>query len=262
MGGYTAATFRSVFVVAVLLLIAHIYKRLEFVDWKHNWPYLAGMFFASLFVWGPLYYAILHAGLGISFAINYASIVIGMFFFGWWLASERITKDKWASALLGIVGLGLVFSPSVSNLGWLALGGSLISGLAVAAISVLAKKIPYNATQSTIAVWGTGLIASAIMALIIKESFPQVGWHVEWFYLLIFSLASVIASWAFVGGVKLIEAGAAGILGLLEIVFGVLFGVLFFSERPGAVVLLGILIIITAAAIPYIKEFNLKRGTL
>jgi hypothetical protein len=49
---------------------------------KHNWRYLVGMVVASLFVWGPLYYAILHAGVGISLAVNYGSIVLGMFLFG------------------------------------------------------------------------------------------------------------------------------------------------------------------------------------
>ncbi|HSW99461.1 MAG TPA: hypothetical protein VLH38_00315 [Patescibacteria group bacterium] len=52
------------------------------------------------------------------------------------------------------------------------------------------------------------------------------------------------------------------ILGLLEIVFGVLFGVLFFHEKPTAVALLGMVVIIAAAAIPYLKDYNAKEGAL
>jgi drug/metabolite transporter (DMT)-like permease len=45
-------------------------------------------------------------------------------------------------------------------------------------------------------------------------------------------------------------------------VFGVGFGMIFFQERPGALALIGAIIIIGASAIPYIKDFNLKKGTI
>ena len=62
----------------------------------------------------------------------------------------------------------------------------------------------------------------------------------------------------FVKGVQLVDVGVAGILGLLEIVFGVLFGMLFFKEKLGAIVLIGMFIIIISATIPYLREFNKK----
>jgi drug/metabolite transporter (DMT)-like permease len=61
-----------------------------------------------------------------------------------------------------------------------------------------------------------------------------------------------------VRGVKLIDAGVAGILGLLEIVFGVVFGVIFFHERPTLVILTGMALIIVASGIPYFKSYKLK----
>jgi drug/metabolite transporter (DMT)-like permease len=128
--GYTASALRSVLVLLILLPIAIFYRHLEPIHLKQNWRYLTGMVLASLFTWGPLYYAILHAGVGISLAVA-----------------------------------------------------------------------------------------------------------------------------------KLIDAGAAGILGLLEIVFGVLFGIIFFHERPAAMALLGMVVIIAAAAIPYFRDYNAKRGT-
>src|SRR4051812_49240257 len=81
--GYTASGFRSVLVLLILVPIAMFYRHLEPIRLKQNWRYIAGMIIASFFTWGPLYYAILHAGVGISLAIAYASIVIGSFFFGW-----------------------------------------------------------------------------------------------------------------------------------------------------------------------------------
>jgi len=260
--GYTASAYRSVLVLLILIPIAVAYRSLQPLKLRKNWHYFAGMLFASLFTWGPMYYAYLHAGIGISTTINYASIVIAQFFFGWLFAGERFTGDKALSAVLGFVGLALVFSPSILSLGWLALLAASVSGISVGANTVFAKKIKYNATQSTIVLWSASVIANFLMAFSLRRPVPSFAWHVQWLYLLIFAVASVVASWSLVRGVKLIDAGAAGVLGLLEIVFGVLFGVFLFHEKLGAVVVLGMVVIIAAAAIPYFKDYNAKRGTL
>ena len=215
LGGYTASVLRNVVVLVILIPFALAFRSFEPVMWKKNWRYLVGLVFASFFIWGPLYYAILHAGIGITLTVNYASIVIGMFFFGWLLANERFTKDKWLTAALGLLGLGFVFSPTVSHTGWLALGAAIVSGLGAGASTVIAKKIPYNATQSTIALWLTSLMANVIMAVVLNEKHPPRGLHIQWLFLILFGVASVIASWMLVKGMKLIEAGAAGVLGLL-----------------------------------------------
>jgi len=76
---------------------------------------------------------------------------------------------------------------------------------------------------------------------------------IEWVYLIIFAVSSLVASWTFVRGLKLVEAGVAGILGLLEIVFAVLFGILFFHERPGIIALIGMAVIVVAASLPYVR---------
>jgi drug/metabolite transporter (DMT)-like permease len=260
--GYMASALRSALVLLILVPIAFNYRQLEPLRLKRNWPYIVGMLIASLFTWGPLYYAILHAGVGISLAVAYASIVIGMFFFGWLFVGERFTKGKAVSALLGIIGLALIFSPTTKTIGWLALLGALISGISSAANSVFAKRIHYGATQSTVVLWSTSVVANFIMAGFFSELFPAIGWHIQWLYLVIFAIASVIASWSFVRGTKLIEAGAAGILGLLEIVFGVIFGALFFHERPTFVVLMGMAVVIIAAAVPYIQHYNGQKDSL
>lgn len=260
--GYTASAYRSLLVLLILAPIALFYRHFESVNLKQNWRYIVGILIASLFTWGSLYYAILNAGVGISLAIAYASIVIGSFFFGWLFGRERFTKDKMIAAFLGIVGLGLIFSPSVEHIGWLALLGALVSGLSAGANMVFSKHIRYNATQSTITLWVASGVASAFMAVVLQEHQPVFGWHAPWLYLVFFAIASVVASWAVVAGVKRIDAGAAGILGLLEIVFGVLFGILFFREQPTFLALLGMVVIVAAAAIPYVKDYNARRGTL
>ena len=260
--GFTVTVFRSAIVVSILLVIALFSRQLEPLRLEKNWKYIMGMILASLLNWGPYYFAILTAGVGISLSTQYAGIVIGMFFFGWLFASERFTKDKAFAAILGIVGIGLIFVPAISGLGFLAILGAFVSGLSGAANSVFSKKIHYNSTQSTIILWASGIFANAGAVAILGRSYPSFHFQAQWLYLIFFSLASITASWTFVRGVKLIDAGAAGILGLLELVFGVIFGLLFFHEKLDFIEIVGIVCILSAAAIPYFKDFNAKRGTL
>ncbi len=261
-GGYTASYLRSILVLIILVPIVSLSHQWQPIKWKTNWKYLLGMVISSLFIWGPLYYAILHAGIGLALTVNYASIIIGVFFFGRLFANEKLTKDKIISASVGILGLGLVFLPGTTNVPLLALIAAVVCGVATAANMIITKKIPYNSSQTTTALWATSVIANLFMALILGERLPKIGFQAEWGYLILFALASVIATWSLVKGIKLIEAGVAGLLGLLEIVFGVIFGVIFFNEHPTPTALLGVIVIIIAAAIPYIRDFNASRGTL
>ena len=261
-GAFTQATLRHIITAGLFVGIAVIWRQFEKVHWRRDARWFGLSFLSAIFVAGPLYYAVLHAGVGISLAISYIGIVLGMFFFGWLFAKERFTKDKLVSCVLGIIGLLLVFSPSVETTGWLALLSALVSGIATALNLTTSKKMPYNATQTAVIAWTLGIAANIPLMFMFSESLPPSDWHIEWLYLCLFAVASVIASWSAIRGVKLIEAGAAGILGLMEIVFGVLFGVLFFDERPGVLVLLGVGTIIAAATIPYLKDYNAKRGTL
>ncbi|HEX9804370.1 MAG TPA: hypothetical protein VGA67_01705, partial [Candidatus Dojkabacteria bacterium] len=60
---------------------------------------------------------------------------------------------------------------------------------------------------------------------------------------------------------RYIEAGLAGIIGLMEIVFGIFFGIVLFNESIGSVTLLGVVIILVASIIPYF-HMQYKNKTL
>jgi drug/metabolite transporter (DMT)-like permease len=262
-GSFTASALRCLLVVAGLFIIALMRRELQKIEWGRDRKWLITMLLSSALVSAPFYYSVLHAGVGISLATTYVGIVTGMFVCGWLFEGERFTQDKFIAMALGAVGLVLVFSPTIAFGGeWFALAAALISGFATAVCIATTKKIPYNGSQSALLVWGAGVIANVPLVFLFGESLPPVGWHAEWAYLLLFAAASLIASWTFIRGLKLIEAGAAGVLGLLEVVFGVLFGVVFFHERPGVIVVLGIISIILAAAIPYLHHYNSQKGTL
>lgn len=259
---FTQAALRHMVTASILIASAILLRQFGRIHWRRDAGWFALSALTSAIIPASLYYAILNAGLGVGLSLAYIGIVIGMFFFGWMFARERFTRDKWLSTALGIGGVLLVFAPSLSFAGWLplvaAFGGGITTGLNI----VIAKKLRYSASQTAAIVWTLGVFANIPLVFVFSEPVDVFHWDIAWLYLVVFGVVSVVASWSMIKGVKLIEAGAAGILGLLEVVFGVLFGVVLFAERPQPIVIVGMLCILLAAAIPYVKDYNAKKGTL
>lgn len=259
-GSFIQAVLRSCLVVILLLPIAFYRKELAKIHWRRDCWLLVGQLISSLLIAAPLYYSVLKVGVGLGIGITYAGIILGSFLFGWLFNSERYTRDKFLSTVLGLLGLWLVFTPNLKMLGFLAMGAALLSGLASGLNMVVNKKLKYSASQTAIMTWAATALVDIPFVFVAHEHVPNFDIH--WLYLLLFAFASLAASWTLIGGLKLIEAGAAGILGLLEIVFGVVYGAIFFQERPGLLPLLGMAVIVMAAAVPYIQHYNRQKGTI
>jgi drug/metabolite transporter (DMT)-like permease len=262
LGDFTQGVVRSVLVILLLLPMAIWGKQLSRMHWRRDFWHLVGLLIAAFFISAPLFYAVKIIGVGLGIGVSYAGLVLGAFLFGWLIDHEQYTKDKLISTMLGLIGLWLIFTPSSKTFGLLALLAALVSGLASGLIMVVNKVIKYNATQTTLLVWSATAIINFPMIFLAKESFPKVQNDVHWLYLILFAIASLIASSLFIRGLKLIEAGAAGILGLLEIVFGVFLGIIFFNERLSWIVSAGLMCVLASAAIPYFQHYNSQKGTL
>ncbi len=255
---FTQGVLRALVVVAVLSVIAWVRKEFGPINWRQNRKWIGLGLLCNGFVSASMYYATLKIGVGLSAALGYAGILLGMFLFGRLFSGERWNRSKIISSILAIIGLWLVFAPNLHLFGFMGMALAVFGGLCMALDLVTSQKIRYNSTQSTIFAWVTGLPVSIVLAVALHERLPSIHADIHWLALAIFALVGVVSSWAAIQGLKYIEAGAAGILGLLEIVFGVLFGVLFFHERPGIVTIIGMAAVLVAAAIPYFQHFRLK----
>lgn len=221
------------------------------------------MVLASTLVWGPLYWSVLEVGIGMALSVNYSAIVIGFLFFGWLLTGESLSRIKLTAAALGILGTGLVFVPTVTGtVAFLPLVAAFVSGLVISVNTIWAKQLTYGTTQSAIFLWLTSVVANIPLAFILQEPVPVFEFRMEWLYLLLFGIASVLSSWLLLRGMKYVEAGLAGILGLLEIVFGVIFGMLLFNEELEIIALMGIGVILVAAGLPYLLEQFSRRSSV
>ncbi len=256
-GSFAQVAFRSVLIVAVLVPIAAFRQNLSSIEWRRDRKLFVLLLFSCALIGAPLYYATLIVGVGLSSTLFYAGFILGMFTFGWMFSRERFTKDKIVATVLGILGLIIIFNPSSTHFSLFALAMGLLSGIAAALDLVVSQKLRYSADQTTILTWSASVITCIPLAFLFHDTVPPIG--IPWVFAVLFAASALAASWLSISGVKLISAGAAGILGLMEIVFGVLFGVVFFAERPSIIVWIGMVLILLAAAIPYVKEFIRER---
>lgn len=253
-GDFTQGALRGLFVIAILIPLGIYLKRLSMIRlWRDRYAFI-GLFIASMLISGPLFYAIKIIGVGLGIGITYVGIILGMFAFGRLIGGENYTRPKQISTAIGLIGLALIFVPGAKTFGLLGLFAALLSGLGAGLGMVVSKHLQYTSLQITILNWATATITNTALALFLNEAHPNISLNIHWLYIIIFAVASLTSSWLVIAGLKLIDAGTVGILGLLEIVFGVFFGVIFFNEHPSALTLVGMSLIVAAALVPYLNK--------
>jgi drug/metabolite transporter (DMT)-like permease len=256
---FILAVFRSLLVVLLFLPLAIYKKQLSKVFLKRDSKLILYLFISGLMVPAPFVYAVIEIGIGLALTIVYVGIVIGALLFSKFMAGEVLTFDKWLSVLFGFTGLFFVLGPTANEFGLKGAIAALISGLGVGLNMVINKKMPYSAIQTAIHSWLATAIVNLPFVFIYGEQFPSNFNSIKYVYLLLFSFASLCASFLVIKGLKLIDAGVASLLGLLEIVFGVMLGFVFYDERFTIAVITGICFICTAAAIPYVKHHFISK---
>jgi drug/metabolite transporter (DMT)-like permease len=258
-GPYMQAWIRAAIVLLVMLPIA-LYGRQKWqpIRWRQDKWWLIVWCFANWMIGAPLYYAINRIGIGLATLVYYTGYLVAMLVLGWLLSGEKYGPQKLLATVLAVAGLCLTYAPSFHGASLLPFGAALIAGICTGLDLVVSQKITYNSSQTTVLAWATGIVGSLPTAFILREHVPSLL-NIHWVYLLLFVVVCIASSWLSIHGIKMIEAGAAGILGLLEIVWALIFGIVFFDERPHALVYLGAVCIMAAATIPYLK--TVKKGS-
>jgi len=255
-GPFMQSWIRALIVIAILLPIALYTRVWQSIRWRRDKWLLSGFVLVNSFIGPSQYYATTRIGIGLTLLTLYSGYLLAMFVLGWRFNGERYSADKRAATVLAGVGLVLTFGSSLGHAAPFPFFAALIAGIFIGAQMLTVQKLRYNAAQTNILAWATGMVGTVPLAFLLHEHAPSLQARAQWGYLLAFVAVCIASSWLCMHGVKLVEAGAAGILGLLEIVWGMLFGILFFHERPAGLVYLGAACIIAAAAIPYLKGFK------
>lgn len=249
--GYVRA-FLVLLVLIPIVFIQKSWKPLSTNDWK-NYMWCIGF---GVFTQAPIYYAFQHVGVGISSLILFSMMLTTSYVVGFLLLKERPTKRKIVSLALAIIGLGITFYNSLEAFSSMALLLATINGVASGGEVATTKLIPekFSTIQTSIIVWGAIFLTHLPLSFLFGERQLIPTFNIHWFAMIGFTFAGIFAFWLVIEGFKYIDASIGGLIGLLEIIFAIIFGVVIFKEKITISIIIGSVLIISAAILPFIKK--------
>lgn len=203
----------------------------------------------------PYFYGFKYLNVGTATLMFYAALLIGGYVIGRFSFKERITKVKWLSLGLALLGMGVIYQLTLNSGQLLAVGLTVLAGLMGAGGVVFTKKLSgdYPEIQIMMSYFISITIVNFIMSVIFKDALPVLGFNVPWLAQSGYILAFLVANLAVIQGFKYLEPSVGSLIGLVEIILGILFGVIFFGEIVGFGMVIGSGLILAAAILPNIK---------
>ncbi|MEK7571237.1 MAG: DMT family transporter [Patescibacteria group bacterium] len=258
--GFSQGWIRSLLVCIILLPIVLYKKQLVSIKRK-DWKWLTVFLIAPSVTQAPIFYAFNNMDIGTATLLLFVSLLITMYVVGFFFLKEKVSSDKLFSLGLAIVGLLLIFSFSLEKFSLLPAAMASLVGIASGLQVSFSKKLSssYSAFYLSFLSWLVIIPSHGLAALWFGEQHIPPLFDITWIYLLGYAFAGLFAFLFYIIGLKYIEASAGGLIGLTEIIFGILFGILFFGEILTVRILVGAFLVITAAALPDINDFVRQR---
>lgn len=249
------------FIIAVALFPFLYFKKLIVPIKKADWKWLAVFLVFTSLTQAPLFYAYTHMDIGSATLLFFTSMLLTMYLVGFFFLGEKMTWVKMTSFALACVGMYFIFSFSLVAFTLLAALMAMLNGVASGGEISFSKKISgsYSTLYITWLSWIIIVITNAPISILLGETQLLPSFDLVWLWQLGYTVASMLAFWLIIEGLKHVEAGIGGLLGLLEIVFSVIFGIWIFSEELTTQIMIGAGLILIAAALPHIQEMRSKR---
>ncbi len=242
---------RSIIILAILLPIAIFGKRLKMIKKADRKWFTITMVF-TVFTQVPLYYAFNHLPLGTATLIFYGLFLISSYLIGWIFLGEKMTAIKIFSLGTALVGLFITCGLSLAVFSMGAMLLAALSGIASGGEVATSKKSTehYSSLQITVYSWILILLTHLPLSLMMDERQLIPALSLEWLAMLGYAASGLAGFWLIIEGFKFIDASIGSLIGLLEIIFSVLFGVCIFNDQLTTPIVLGGLIILASAILP------------
>ncbi len=194
--------------------------------------------------------------IGTATLLFFTTFLLTMYVVGFFFLKESFTKVKIVSFFMALVGLYVIFSFSLEKFTFLAALMAVLGGIASGGEIAFSKKLSsaYSPLYLTALSWLIIIPTNRFFSVLLGEKQLAPSFDIAWLWQLCYTISSLLAFWFLVTGLKYLDASVAGLLGLLEIVFSIAFGVVIFGEILTGRVILGAIIILFASSLPHIKE--------
>lgn len=258
-GNFYQGWTRALIIAVILFPILLFNKQIVPIK-KKDYGWLALFLLFTSFTQAPLFYAFNHMDIGSATLLFFVSMLLTMYLVGILFLGEKITKIKLISFLFAICGMYIVFPFSLVVFSLLAAILAVVNGIASGGEVSFSKKLTGNYSPLYVSwlSWIIILITNAPVSILFGEVQHSPSFNLTWLFALGYALTSLFGFLLIIKGLKYVEAGIGGLIGLLEIVFSILFGIIIFSEKLSFKIILGGLLIIIAAALPHIQEIIKK----
>lgn len=247
--------------IIALALFPYLYfKKLIVPIKREDWKWLATFLVFTSLTQAPLFYAYTHMDIGSATLLFFVSMLLTMYTVGVFFLSEKMSWAKVASFVLACVGMYFIFSFSLVAFSLLAALMAMLNGVASGGEISFSKKLSgsYSTLYITWLSWVIIVITNAPVSILLGETQLLPSFDLVWLWQLGYTAASMFAFWLIIEGLKHVEAGIGGLLGLLEIIFSVIFGLIIFHEHLTWQIVAGAALILIAAALPHVQEVRSK----
>lgn len=246
--------------ISIVLFPILYYKKEIIPIKKSDWKWMSVFLVSTSLTQAPVFYAFNHMDIGTATLLFFVSTLITMYMFGFLLLGEKITRVKVVSFLLACAGLYITFSFSLAAFSLMAALMAMLNGTASGTELSSSKKLSgsYSPLYITWLSWVTIIVTNGLISVFLKEPQLLPSFHIAWLYLIGYAIASILGFWLAIEGLQYIEASIGGLMGLLEIIFSIGFGILVFHESLAVKVISGGILIILAAALPHLLDRETK----
>lgn len=250
---------RTLLIAIVLFPVVYFRKEIIRIE-KRDWKWMSVFLIATSLTQAPIYYAFNHMDIGSATLLFFVGMIIAMYIFGFVFLNEKATKVKIVSFLIACIGLCVTFSFSIIAFSLLAAAMALINGVATGVELASSKKLTgsYSPLYVTWLSWLVIAVTNGIASVALGETQLLPAFSIEWLYLVIFAVVSLLGFWFAIEGYKNSEASVGGLLTLLEVIFAIIFGIIIFSQPLTLRVALGAGLILFAAALPHLASLRAK----
>ena len=252
-GEFSQAWTRALVLLVGTLVLNAIFKFFKPIDKKDRiWFLVIGLMGLNQ---APLFYGFTHLNIGTATLLFYAALLTGGYLIGKFSFKEKVTKIKWISLGLALLGMLVIYQLTLNSGQLLAVGLTILAGLMGAGGVVFSKKLSgeYPEIQIMTSYFISITVVNFIISAILKDALPVFGFNIPWLAQFGYLVAFLVANLTVIHGFRYLEPSVGSLIGLVEIIFGVAFGVVLFGESLGLGVILGSILILAAAALPNIK---------
>lgn len=253
-GEFSQAWTRGLLLLIVVLLINWKYKLFKPIN-KQDWKWFITIALAGGLNQAPYFLGFEHLTIGTATLLFYAALVVGGYVLGKIFFAEKLGLVKWISLVVAMLGMLTIYGFSLTPSQIFPATMTLLAGLMGASTVILPKKLvgSYHELQMMVGYFGMQVIFNFPLSILMNNPLPELSLSVPWLGQIAYAGAMMLANLAAIKGFGYLDPSIGSLIGLAEILFGVLFGVMFFGENLSMGVIIGGMLITLAAALPSIK---------